>query len=271
MAADASAGIQQPSSGGRLLWKHRGRIAWCITLLAVLSGIYFCGRRMADVAALQDSVQRDWQIGFNGSEHRPDAMPVFLDDWVMTFANWYAEPDHPIYEFYAAKPVRDGVLHDRIRSIFRGRITEIDLIYPEQLRGDLGMALKRFPHLRRLRIEQPFFSRADWECVLRGLHELPNLEELELSASHDEYPLVNATLADLSGQPTLRKIYIYDGYLNGDCAQYLRGIPKLTDVRIAPDVIGADKFGADQKAIAEIQHQIREGLPNVEVIFEAKE
>jgi hypothetical protein len=230
-------------------------------LLVVVILTYLMLRRMADVAAVQDSLDRDWEISFNDGM-RPVAMPAMLDEAAADFARWYVGPE-PDYLFYTQKGNRDVVWHERIRSLFRGRITSIEIYYPGPLRGDLGKAIARFPRLRCLKIHNAEFSDFDWRTLLHGLHRLDHLQELEIS---DER-LINETLEPLAGHPSLRKLTFTQGKLDQVCARHLSRLPRLEEVHFYYDAL--DNGGEpNEERLAEMKRLITESLPKVRVIFD---
>lgn len=119
-----------------------------VALLSVLGCLAVW--RVTSVAAVQDSLERDWEINFNEGGC-PRVLPARLDEAAQYLIWRLLGPERePV--FFAEKANRDAVWRERVRALFRGRITAIEIYYPDRLRDDLGSALARFVSLHRLKI-----------------------------------------------------------------------------------------------------------------------
>jgi len=210
---------------------------WTLLLIAafvpILLGIVI--KQMLDVAAVQDTVQRDWEMAFthtSGEEFlRPQLLPKFIDDGVDRYLmKRYPDPK----DFQNHVSYRYSVYRERFRAMFRGPIREIRIFDPEGFRGDLGAALQRFPGLRLvevrdLNMEIP--AENEWELLCRRLRELPELETLHLEG----HWITDAAIAPLSAHPRLRSLSITWGTGNGLTAASLKtfaAIPNLKELNI---------------------------------------
>src|SRR3954451_846157 len=82
-------------------------------------------RRIADVAAIQNSVARDWEITFNEGG-RPRILPAYPEAKAEDLLYRLIGPEHdPLLPGERAN--RTEVWHERFRSLFRGRITAIEI------------------------------------------------------------------------------------------------------------------------------------------------
>lgn len=222
-------------------------------------GGYQAARRMAGVAAVQDSLERDWEINFNDGG-RPAGLPAWADRALQKWIRKVLGPE-PDYHFLGQKPNRADVWCDRVRTLFRGRITEIEIWYPNRLRGDLGNALARFPSLRRVAIHDADFSEKEWSYVFAGCHRLPRLEELNIGG----HTLRDATIEGLAGLRSIRKVFINAGELAEACPETFAQMPKLKELTIEQSALGTRDT---DPPVSETQKMIREALPNVKVAFE---
>ncbi len=242
------------------LRRNLRRLALVTAITVAIVGL-LAWRRIANVAALQDSLERDWEINFNGGT-RPWAWPEFVDEAADSFIRRLIGPERdPL--FFREKGNRTEVWDDRLRTLFKGRITDIEIYYPGRLTGDLGSALARFPALRRLAIRNPDFTASEWSYVFAGLQHLSHLEELEIGGEE----LRDTTIEPLANQPSLRKITIERGKLGNYCGQTFARLPKLSELVFESDSID-DGHDPHEAPFPEIQKLIREDLPNVRVTFQ---
>ena len=192
---------------------------------------FLAARRVTSVAAIQDSLERDWEINFNAGE-RPRLLPSRVDAAAQSLIQRILGPE-PEHLFLGQKPNRDTVWCERFRALFRGRITEMEIYYPGRLRHDLGSALARFSALRRLTIHEAGFSDSDWAYVFAGLQRLPHLEELEIGS----YEFRDSTIEPLANQRSLRRISITLGRFSTECVETFRQMPKLTELDLSSNTI----------------------------------
>lgn len=237
-------------------------------LLAVLLIIgiatLFCGyqavRRIADVAALQDSLERDWEILFDGKSI-PSVLTPSIDRAAESLIRRYLAPD-PEYLFLGQKPNRAEALHDQFMALFRGRITEMEIYYPGRMRADLGAALARFRSLRRLKIQEADFSEKEWAYVFTGLQQLPYLEELDIGGQE----LRDRTLEPLAHMRSLRKVTISFGRVAPECAETFARMPRLTELTFAAETVN-DGHKEPEPPLPESQKMLKEALPQVKINF----
>ncbi len=218
-------------------------------------------QRVAKVAAIQDALERDWEINFNDGG-LPSVLPAFLDRAAEnTIIRMLGPQREPLY--FAEKANRETVWQERFRALFRGRITVMEIYYPGRLRADLGSALAQFPNLRRLEIHKPDFSDNDWAGIFAGLHRLNRLEELEIGG----YELRDSTIAGLADQPSVRQVSITIGKLSTECVETFRRLPRLTKLTFGTNVLD-DGHNENDPPRRENQNLIRNALPDVKVGFE---
>jgi len=238
---------------------------WTLLIVATVSLILLCIaiRQMLDVAAVQDAVQRDWEMAFTHTSDekfvRPKLLPKFIDDAADHYLiKRYPDPS----DFQNHVSYRYSVYHERFRAMFRGPIREIGIFDPEGFRGDLGAALLRFPGLRVVEVHDlntPIPSEKEWELLCRRLRELPDLETLHLKGQW----ITDAAIAPLSTHPRLRSIAITWGTANGltpACLKTFASIPNLNELNIvgqnAPD-------GA--WLTAEVQAELATARPGIKI------
>jgi hypothetical protein len=207
---------------------------WCLLLVAFFAPlIWFAVQRNSDIKAVENAIDRDWELVFDQTGAPPAALPSFVDSAAKKWFDWrYA--DSFGYDGYEPVKTRNraDVYHERFRCLFRGPIEEIIIGYPEKFRGDaLGAALARFPRLRYFCVEEldeKGLTESDWTLLCRRLRDLPQLEEVELGGP----TLTNAALAPLAGHPKLRIVTIQDGRFTHECARTFSAIPHLTKLSI---------------------------------------
>ena len=217
--------------------------------------------RVLSIAAIQDALERDWEINFNDGLV-PRMLPDQVDEAVRSLIWKLTDPEQPP-RFLEQKGSRDTIWRERFRALFRGPITEIEIYYPGTLRDDLGAALARFPSLRRLSIREAGFSKSDWSYVFAGLQRLKHLEELDIGG----HELRDRTIEPLSKLTNLRKVTIETGSLSTESIETFRHLPNLTELVLAPEIID-DGHDPNEMPSPEIQKMMRDNLPGVEVKFE---
>jgi len=216
-------------------------------------------RRNSDIKAVEDAVDRDWEISFDQTDARPRRLPPFLDGWAEAWFDWrYADT----YGYDGTQPVktrnRGVVYHERFRCLFRGPIETINIGYPEKFRGDtLGAALARFPKLRFfavVELEDTGLAESEWTLLCMRLRVLPQLEEIELAGP----TLTNAAVAPLAGHPNLRVVTILDGRLSPGCIETFSTMPKLTTLHIE-----GQRYDGDTWLTPDEEAMMRGRLPSV--------
>ena len=234
--------------------RSRIKLALILIFLAALGLLLWQPIQQARaVAAVQDSLDRAWEITF-GDQDKPIALPDWLDDKtseVLTRIFRY-DPDN-----------RYSIHRARFRSLFRGPIEFIGIYYPENIRGDLGATLRRFPHLRRFTFfenEDDFPTEADMTLLCTRLRSLPKLEEIELGGGQ----LTDAALAQLAGHPGLRTVEISFSQLTPACAATFATMPRLTSLIIG-QVIPANPGPLELSE--KDKDAIRTALPHVKIEF----
>lgn len=227
---------------------------------ALAACCYLAVQRVSNIAAIQDALERDWEISFNGDEC-PRALPHWLDDAAESLIRRVIGPE-PKRPFLCQKLNRDIVWHERFRALFRGRITQIEVFYPGRLRDDLGAALARFSSLQRLVIHRPGFSDSDWAYVFAGLHQLRHLEGLEIGS----YELRDSTIEPLAGQASLRRVEVTLGKLGTGSIDTFSKLPKLIYLSLDTSAID-DGHEWPEPVLPEIQQMFKQALPHVKIQF----
>ncbi|QIF02658.1 hypothetical protein [Roseimicrobium sp. ORNL1] len=211
--------------------RKRGRLL-VVTALAVL---FLCfvpsGWNYYRVAAVQNALTRNWEITF-GKEGKPDAMPGFLDDKVQALLG--------DKENRWGEQIPSVVYRERVRAMFRGRIEEVHIYYPVDIRGDLGAALLHFEGLRKFTFfenEKHLPTEASYKLLCQRLRSAMNLEELELGGGQ----LTSDAIAPLAGHPKLSRLKIsYSCRLTADVLKTLKTLPSLTTLEVK-DICGPDE------------------------------
>lgn len=94
-------------------------------------------------------------------------------------------------------------------------VSEFEIYYFADLRGDLGAELLRFSGLRRVTIiasDHVGPTESEWTLICTRLRTLPRLEELEIGGPD----LTQLAIQPLSGHPRLRKLTIARGIFEAD-------------------------------------------------------
>ena len=232
--------------------RKRGRLL----VFAALAVLLLCGVPFVwnyyRVAAVQNTLARNWEITF-GKEGRPDAMPKILDDKVQGLLGdkenrWGEQIPYVVYR-------------ERVRAMFRGRIEEVHIYYPVDIRGDLGAALLHFEGLRKLTFfenEEHLPTEASYKLLCQRLRSAMNLEELELGGGQ----LTSDVIAPLAGHPKLNRLKIsYSCRLTTDVLKTLKTLPALTILELK-DIYGHDEEEWKSPAL---HARFREALPGVKL------
>lgn len=230
--------------------------AWIILLtLAILSLLlYLPIKNVLDVAAVQNAVDRDWEISFIDASRLPSGMPAMLpaslddkaDDVLEYF---YGDTDGYSGRESAKTRNRTIVYRDRFRAFFQGSIEEINVYYFQKFHGDLGAAFARFSHLRRVAVEeneQNLPTVAEWTHLCTRLRELPNLESIEIGGAW----ITDAALAPLAGHPHLRSLTITHGRLTEACTETFATIPNLATLHIEDQIYEGEAWLPFEKRAA---------------------
>lgn len=229
--------------------RKRSRLLVFATFVVLLLCCVPLGWRYYRVAAVQNALNRDYEIIF-GSAERPAAMPKVLDDNLQKFlkdkrGTWNRMNPDIIYG-------------ERVRAMFRGNVTEIQIYYHEGIRGDLGAALLRFPDLKKLTVFETDSHLADYKLLCQRIRQLPDLEEIELGGSQ----LTSDDIAPLAGHPKLRELIISNGgLLTTDVLDTLKDLPALKVLRVE----GIYGFGEKEWASPALLARFRAALPGVAV------
>jgi hypothetical protein len=214
-------------------WKWFAGIA--LVLIIVLG--WAAAQRIADVAAVQDAVERDLEVGFGeppATWDKPPVLPAWIDEpvtkWIeRRYGQVYVNKGQDVPGHQSSWPL-GPVYQERFRALFRGPIHNIHIAVPLRIRGDLGGALARFPMLRRVALTEfdVDASEADWKLLFTRFHALPRLEELNLEG----YTITDQAIAPLAGHPHLRRITINDGKLTVNSAKIFATLPHLEFLHI---------------------------------------
>jgi hypothetical protein len=203
--------------------------------------------RVLAVAAVQNAVDRDWEISFwdespSGTDI-PIALPRSFDDTAQAwFDKRYANTLG--YDGTVPPKTRNRAVpyFERFRALFRGPMHDIHIYYPESIDGDaLGKALARFPSLRNFTVEETGADRskeADWKSLCRRLRLMPQLEVVELGGDR----LADAAIEGLQGHPRIRSVTIVDGRLTGKCADIFASLPQLKYLHIEGQATESDQW-----------------------------
>ena len=190
------------------------RTALILGIMLVVGIFVRCAIRWSEVAAVQNSLQRNWEINFN-SGGRPRFLPAFAD-------NLAADALMKIYKADVGGRNRGSVYRDRFQSLFRGPIRNLEIYGPDVFDEHLATAISRFGQLEHfgLRDDSGNGSTEEaWESLLQSAARLPKLTELEISGGL----LTSRALRKLDGASKLKKLTV-EGALDGTC---LDGIANL--------------------------------------------
>ena len=215
-----------------------------------------------DVAAVQNAVQRDWEIsfGYSSGQGKPAGLPASLDSAANSlFGRVFAGTKG----YNGTQPTktrnRDIVSHERFRALFRGQIRDIHIYYFEAFRGDLGAVLARFPELRRVTVfenEPNSPTESQWTLLASRLRALPRLEEIELGGAW----VTDAAIAPLAGHPGLRVVTILDGRLSPECTKIFVTMPRLSKLHIE-----GQRYEGDTWLAPTDEKMLRTALPRVTI------
>lgn len=233
--------------------RPRTWIAFAPVVVAVTIGLQF--KTALDVAAVQNAVQRDWEIEFGEDPDKPPLLPEFLDAaaWEYFF-NRYPDPEG--LDAPSKSRNRSEVFYARFRALFRGSIREIHVYECEAFCGDLGAALARFPKLRRVTVFDDSVPESDWTFFCKSLRKLPRLKEIGLGGSG----VTDEAIAPLSGHPNVQSIVIEYGRLTERAVTTFASMPQLTSLSIVGDPDGV-RLSEEEKAA------MKTALPGVTIDF----
>jgi len=209
-------------------------------------------QRWYDVAAVQDVVERNWEITF-GAKQRPALLPESIDTAIYNYL--VGKYDHESGVGARHTELQGYILHERFRALFRRPIQNIEIRYPEGIRGDVGAALQRFPALQRVTLEESGgMSESEFKVLCRRLRQLANLEELTLIAM----PATDAALAEFAGHRRLRSITIVGGAFTIASATTFASMPALRQLELDRETANGDEW-----LTPEIAKEMRAVLPGV--------
>ena len=179
---------------------------WLFAIAAAALFLWSCIERVTSVAAVQNSLERAWEIDFNAGGC-PASLPTVIDDKVYDFLfDRFPDKNGELLN-------RDIIWHERFRALFRGPIRDIKIYEPDAFRGDLGVALARFPELQRVSVDgsvgENYPTEANWTLLCTRLRSMTQLKEVELGGTW----VTDAAIAPLAGHPSLRIILINNGQL----------------------------------------------------------
>lgn len=246
------------------IWLQKTR-AWMRPLLlaSLIYLLWMAGQRISAVMAVQNAVNRDWEIsfgyGWSGTTGKPVGLPHFVDAAVSAwFERRYAHTAGYDGSLPAKSRNRSTVYFERFRSLFRGPIHEIHVYYPETIPGDLGAALARFRGLRHVTVKETddTVTEPDWKRLCTRLREFPNLEEIELLGPW----LTDDAISPLAGHPRLRVIHISMGRLSVKCKETFATIPRLALLHIEQE-----SFDDDEWISPLGEEELRVTLPHVAI------
>ncbi len=246
---------------------RRPKVWIALLTLAILGLLLFLPiKNVLDVAAVQNAVQRDWEIDFFDASRLPDGMPASLPSH-LDFVAWNYLHEKVRYVPRTSDDTpekmryRNVVYHERFKAFFRGPIEEINVYTFEAFHGDLGAAFARFPHLRRVTVtdnEHDLPTEAEWTKLCTRLRALPNLESIELGGGR----LTDAAISPLAGHPHLRSLSITIGRHTEACTKTLANIPYLNTFHF-----GYQFFDVKDTLTPEERAAIIAALPGVSIKF----
>ena len=232
---------------------------WLFVIALVALFLWSSIERVTAVAAVQDSLERAWEIDFNAGGC-PASLPAPIDDRLYNFlVDRLPDKEGDVLERYLNRNV---IWHERLRALFRGPMRSIRIYEPDAFRGDLGGALARFPELERISVDgsvgENYPTEVDWTLLCTRLRSLTQLKEIELGGTW----VTDAAIAPLAGHPRLRTISINIGRLTVDSVRTFRAIPRLTKLHI-------EGLSGDAKTAlsAENQKAMSAALPKVTIEF----
>jgi hypothetical protein len=246
----------------RLKPKHWVRII-VLGIIALLISVPL--QRVLDIAAVQNSVQRDWEMSFNTEEgEQPPMLPSFLDSWADSlFKRIFKDTVGANGTEPAQTRNRHIIYQERFRSLFRGPIRDFRIYEFQEFHGDLGAELARFKNLRRVMVENNDYSnlptQSKWTQLSTHLRTLPHLEEVTLGG----VSVTDASIAPLAGHPELQTIEISSGHLTLGSTKTFASMPSLSKL-----VIGKHVMYREVWIRPENQAELRAALPAVSIEFQ---
>lgn len=206
-------------------------------LVAILVIVLVLGFRMADrysdVAALQESMTRNYEITFN-SWGKPALLPEFIDQ----FAKKQIDRKHGATH---GTTNLDALTIERFRSMFRGSIWSIEINYPEGFRRGVGDAVAEFPILETLVINDGGTDANSYDDVavaelFGAIAELGALESLQLNGIW----VTSERLTTIGALAELRRLTIGDCDLTLACFEWIRSLPKLESLDLSSAFLDTD-------------------------------
>ncbi len=235
---------------------HRLKV-WLLSFLAVVLIFVVLGpvQHVLSLAAIQNAVQRDWEISFGWStgSDKPAFLPAWLDEAADDFFT-------RILGYTHGDTNRDIVYRERFRAFFRGPIEDAHIYDFEGFRGDLGAALTRLPRLRRVTAYsmREADSESEWTQLCTHLRTLPQLEELDIGG----HQLTDRAVAPLAGAPQLRILRINCDPLTPSSARTFASMPRLMELRLESQKFAGSAWPPEEEAAWTA------ALPKVHIVFQ---
>lgn len=235
-------------------------------LIAILAFIVWQPvQHVLDLAAVQGTVQRDWEISFGCSTgpDKPALLPVRLDSAADDFFYRILGQTRGYDGSQPAKTRnRDVVYRERFRAFFRGSIQDVHIYDFEEFHGDLGAVLARFRDLRRFTAwaedSETHPTEAEWTLLCTHLRALPHLEVIEIGG----WQITDRAIAPLSEHPQLRSLSIVAGRLSPSSATTFATLPRLTKLNLGEQLHEGDVWPSTAQQAAMIA-----ALPHTEIVF----
>ena len=228
-------------------------LLWIALLLCLLAGLFSWRgvQRVCAVAAVQNSVQRNYEITFE-SEDRPASLPALIDSGV----NWMLQH---LFASTTGSSNLDIIYQERFRAFFRGPIHYISIYEPHAFLSDPGAALARFPNLSHVEVDcdggtSP--TESQWSLLCTRLRSLPDLEEVGLGGDY----LNDACIAPLAGHPRLRCVTIESGQITVKSLSTFSSMPQLSKLLIG-----------DERLTTDVANALKAALPKVKTVFPSPE
>jgi hypothetical protein len=195
-----------------------------ILVAVVLVGLLLiAANRWFAIAAIQDCLQRDWEIQINGG--KPRALPDSLDggvSWILDRA--FADS--------VGKDNRNEVIHERFTGLFQGRIHALEIYNPYVFDEKLGKSIGRLGELESLMVVEPEdlypIPKSAVTKLLESIRRLPKLKTLEIGTTwlHDD------DLAILRGHPKLEILLLNGCPITTKSFDTLVSLPQLKEVQL---------------------------------------
>ena len=199
------------------------RTALILGIVLVVGIFVRCVVRWNEVAAVQDSLQGDWQINYN-TPFRPQYLPVFADKLAERILR-------KMYKDDLGNRNRETVYRDRFQCLFRGSLRRLDIFNAEDLHDNFGPAISHLRQLEALVIREDDGARLTkehWQAAFRAIAHHPILRELDVGGER----ITSETLSALAGALKLEKLTIVYARLNPEFLATLPPLPTLKELHI---------------------------------------